>query len=130
MFSLAIIKDFFINFFGRTFRDKFFQLVFLPAIGINLIIWLLLYFNFFPLREFGEVVPLHYNVYFGIDLIGKWYKIFTIPLAGFFIILINLILYSFIYLKEKIIKYFLGVATLISQILLLIAAFVMVLINR
>lgn len=128
-FSPAAIKDFLKNFFGQVFRDRFFQMVFSLALGINLIIWILLYFKFFPLRSLGDLVPLHYNVYFGIDLVGKWYKIFIIPLAGFIIFLINLILYCTLYLKEKMIKYFLGIAGLFSQIVLLIASFTIILIN-
>lgn len=33
---------------------------------------------------------LHYNIYFGIDLIGPWYQIFIMPVAVLFILLINM----------------------------------------
>jgi hypothetical protein len=124
------IKDFLKNFTGLTLRDRFFQIIFITAVGINLFIWILLYFTFYPLRAFGDLVPLHYNVYFGIDLVGRWYKIFTIPFVGFFFILINFILSCFFYLREKMIGYFLGVTVLFSQILLAIAAAMIILINR
>lgn len=129
IFFPAIIKDFFKNFFGQAFRDRFFQVIFSFTFGINLVIWILLYFKFFPLRSLGDLVPLHYNVYFGIDLVGKWYKIFIIPLSGLIIFLINLILYCLLYLKEKMVKYFLGITSLLSQIVLLIASFAIILIN-
>lgn len=129
IFFLAI-KDFLKNFTGLTLRDRFFQIVFSTALGINLVIWILFYFTFYPLRTLGDLVPLHYNIYFGIDLVGKWYEIFTIPFVGFFFILIDFILSCFFYLREKIIGYFLGVTVLFSQILLAIAAIMIILINR
>ena len=43
---------------------------------------------------------LHYNVDFGIDLIGNVRQIYIIPLIGLVIVLFNLILLSFAYRKN------------------------------
>lgn len=130
MIYLFVIKNFLKNFFGLIFRDRLIQVAFSISLTINLFLWILLYFTFFPLREFGDLVPLHYSIYFGIDLVGRWYKIFTLPFVGIFILFINLILSCSFYLKEKMISYFLSIATLFSQILLTIAGITVILISR
>ena len=57
---------------------------------LNLIIWLIA-------RKMNnnvsqDLVILHYNIDFGVDLIGNVSKIFTIPFIGLLIIFINFIL--------------------------------------
>ncbi|MFA6909244.1 MAG: hypothetical protein WC289_05195 [Patescibacteria group bacterium] len=41
------------------------------------------------LHPTADPVPLHYNIYFGIDLIGAWWHIFLFPGIGLLILLLN-----------------------------------------
>jgi hypothetical protein len=73
-------------------------------------------------RAQQSVVIIHYNVYFGIDLIGVWWQIFIIPTIGLLFTLINTTLAYFLYEhKERIAAYtllltslFLGLGVLLS----------------
>jgi hypothetical protein len=112
------------------FKNKFCQITFGLSLVINLIIWLSLYYHFFPLQHFGESVPLRFNIYFGINLIGKWYEVFVMPIIGLFFIAINFILADVIYLRDKIVSYFLLGTSVFTQILLGLAAYMIVLINQ
>lgn len=109
-----------LNFF---FRDKLIIICLVITFVTNLIIWLVLYYK---IKPNPEPIPLHYNIYFGIDLIGQWYKIYFIPGFGFLIFFINLLLSSIIYKREKIISYFLVLATCIAQIVLLGASLLII----
>jgi hypothetical protein len=63
-------------------------------------------------------VPLHYNIYFGIDYFGNWQKLFLIPLAGIFIFIINVFLSLLIIDKKRDFSFFLMNSATFCQILL------------
>jgi len=92
--------------------------IFAFSIIVNLAIWILLMFN---VRPTGDLIPLHYNIYFGINLIGEWYQIFVIPAFGVFVIVINGILTK-IYTHDAYIKRMLLVSSVFNQFLLLLSA--------
>jgi len=100
-------------------KDKFNVITQATSVLINLIIWLILFFKIAP--QTAPVV-LHYNIYFGIDLIDQWYKIYFIPSLGLLFIALNLIIGQAIYKQEKLATYFLSSVSLFSQVLLLIAS--------
>ena len=125
-----VIKSFFKSFTALIFKDRFFQIVLGASLLINLAIWAFLYFKFSPLGSSENILPLHYNIYFGIDFVGEWKKVFVIPLVGIFFITINFLIADIVYLRDKIIGYFLVGTGLFAQILLSGAAFMVAMINQ
>jgi len=93
---------------------------------INLTSWVYLYIKIKPQEE---PIYLHYNIYFGVDLIGQWYQIFFIPLTGLIIYFINLYFSYIIYKKEKIISYVIIGTTIFIQSILLITSLLVVRLN-
>jgi hypothetical protein len=124
------MKIFFRNFTTLIFRDRFFQIVLGASLLINLAIWVFLYFKFAPLGSSENILPLHYNIYFGIDFVGEWKKVFVIPLVGIFFITINFLISDIVYLRDKIIGYFLVGTGLFVQLILSGAAFMVAMINQ
>jgi hypothetical protein len=125
-----VIKSFFKSFTALIFKDRFFQIVLGASLLINLAIWAFLYLKFSPLGSSENILPLHYNIYFGIDFVGEWKKVFVIPLVGIFFITINFLIADIVYLRDKIIGYFLVGTGLFAQILLSGAAFMVAMINQ
>jgi len=76
-----------------------------------------------------DPIVLNYNIYFGISLIGAWWQVFLFPLTGLVVWLINLILVSIWSKKERLLASFLSYTTTLIQILLIIIAFFMVMVN-
>ncbi len=75
-------------------------------------------------------VVLHYNVYFGVDVIGDWRKIFFLPALGLFLFFLNLFLArSFYRQEEKVAAYILMIISLLAQASLIIASITLTLIN-
>jgi len=68
----------------------------------------------------NEVVPLSFNIYFGIDYLGNWQKIFLGPLLGLIIILVNFYFAWLVFLKNKFLSFWLIDTALVAQILILI----------
>ncbi len=75
-------------------RDKFILIAGGLAGGLNLLIWLLLVIK---IPRSTEQIVLHYNIYFGPDLIGAWYRAFLAPLLGLLIFGLNFLLAYWFY---------------------------------
>jgi len=87
-------------------------------LAFNLAQWLILIFG---LREFrGYPIPLHYTILGGVDEVGNWINLLTLPLAALAIGLTNAVIGFFAYRREKLLSYFLAVVGLFLQALLLI----------
>lgn len=111
-------------------KDWLSRALLITSLVLNLAVWAFLYLKFFPLRTAEGVLPLHYNIYFGIDFVGAWYEILIMPLVGIFFIAINFFLADIIYLRDKVTGYFLIGAAAFSQVLLLLAAYAIIMLNE
>jgi hypothetical protein len=79
----------------------------------------------------SERTILHYNVDFGINLIGTEKQLYIIPLIGLLIFLINFFILPIYYNQKEIkfLSYFLYTASIITNIFLLLAEVSIYLIN-
>lgn len=117
----------YLTLYSYFLKDRFVRINLFLAGGLNIILWLWL---FWQTKDFSGHIALHYNIYFGIDLLGSWFNLFYLPALGLAIFLFNLAIGAISFEREKMLGYFLvGVATL-NQILLLLAAFFVVFINK
>ena len=107
-------------------KNKVIGLSFLIGFLLNILLCGYLYFQIKPQEE---PFLLHYNIFLGIDLIGSWWQIYYIPILGLIILLINFIIGWLIFIKAKILCYFLVITALISQIFLIISTIFIILIN-
>lgn len=105
-------------------RDRFNIIVIATSVLVNLTIWLLLFFKITPQNA---PVVLHYNIYFGIDFIDQWHKVYFIPSIGLLFIILNLVISQTIYKQEKLAAHFLSSSSLFIQVLLVIASICIVL---
>lgn len=104
---------------NNFWQDKFNMIVILNSLILNISIWLFLAFRLKP-SEYP--VPLHFNIYFGIDVIDDWTSAFIIPIIGLIVVILNMVLSIVIYPREKFISHFLVSSSLFIQILLFLAA--------
>ncbi|NMB47861.1 hypothetical protein GYA13_00235 [Candidatus Kuenenbacteria bacterium] len=107
-------------------RDKIIKVCLLLSLFLIIVCSLLLYLRISP-----QVAPLYlrYSVYFGIDLIGPWWAVFFLPLAGLVILVVNFILAYSLFLRSNIISYFLVFTALAVQLFLIITAILIILLN-
>lgn len=79
---------------------------------------------------YGESqIFLHYNVLFGVDFIGAWWKIFFIPLLGLVIALFNGAMGWVLFNRDKFIAQLFNGVGLVAQLLLFISSFLLSLLN-
>lgn len=72
----------------------------------------------------SETIPLHYNIYFGIDLLGPWWYFFTLPAAGFVTMVVNCLLSMMLYVRERLAAYVLSLTSCLVQVALFFTAFI------
>ncbi|MFA5961805.1 MAG: hypothetical protein WC848_03940 [Parcubacteria group bacterium] len=115
-------------FFGQEFfRSRIVLWLLFLGVFFNLVIWSVLKFYSHPA---GSSIILHYNVYFGVDSIGASREVFLLPSIGFIVLLINVLLSFYFYVKkERIASYVLLLAALMVQLSLLISAISVIIIN-
>ncbi|MBU1148861.1 hypothetical protein KKI23_02100 [Patescibacteria group bacterium] len=94
-------------------------LIYLLGFLVNLSIWI---YIFTQIKPQENPIPLHYNIYFGIDLIGSWYNIYLMPLSGLIILILNYLLARALLDKGILLKYMLSISAALCQIIVLLAS--------
>lgn len=103
------------------------------ATGVFALSWLLslilLGWRILPLVFGRDSVPLHYNIYVGIDAFGPWWMLFEVPVIALVIALTNALITGTVLKKRPMLAIAVWSATLFVGILALIAVVRIVLIN-
>jgi hypothetical protein len=99
----------------------------LGAFLLNLAGWTILALF---IRPDQSVVILHYNVYFGVDLIGDWQQAYLIPVIGLLFLGVNLWLARWFYgNRERFAAYVLLLASIMIELAVAVAAGGVALVN-
>jgi hypothetical protein len=111
------------------YRYVFIKVYFLLVVFINLLLWVSAYLMYRNISQ--EISILHYNVDFGIDLIGNKNYFFIIPLLSLFFILLNKIILLILLKRDhfKFLAHFLLGFLLLINIFLVLSLFSLYLIN-
>ncbi len=103
------------------------NLIMLPlGLLLNLTSWVWLLWQIKPQ---ADPIFLHYNILFGVDYIGEWWKVLYLPIAGLFIYLINTILSWILFDRDKFAAQLLNFVSIFCQVFVLIAAALLVFLN-
>jgi hypothetical protein len=116
------------SFFAREFfKSQIVVWLLVVSLIANLVDWLSLVIFVKPV-DFPII--LHYNVYFGVDMLGDWRRVYLLPLLGLILFVINLFLSLYFYKqKERIASHILLMATLMLQLSLIVASISVIIIN-
>jgi len=120
------------NRFKLFFKQEFFKnRIVLWIISLNLVLnfsnWAILWWFVKPV---DSLIILHYNVYFGVDMVGNWKSVFFLPGIGLLLFFINFFLAFYFFKKlERIACHILLMASLMIQLSLFIASSSIILIN-
>lgn len=75
-------------------------------------------------------IVLHYNVYFGVDILGDWQRVFFSPILAIILFGFNILLSLFFYnKKERVASYIIILGNLMLQICFLIYSVSLIIIN-
>lgn len=113
----------------EVLSKRFFQVA--AALGILLLLLAigLPAWQLFPEIRQEIAVPLHYNIHFGVDYFGEWWKIFSFPLAGLIIYILNFILVIAFWRRDKVLAYFFAAVADVCAFVILVAMVFVTLLN-
>ncbi len=94
------------------------------ALTIALPVWRIV-----PLAGENPFIPLHYNIYLGIDRFGAWKEIFWLPAVGAFLFILNLFLQAWVFRREKFFATLFAFSTVVIEMILFLAMSLIVLLN-
>lgn len=118
-----------IKFFWRFefWKNRGNQLVLAGAVFLNILNWIILWIWIEPV---DLPIILHYNVYFGVDVLGNWSQVFFSPILGIFFLAVDGGMAGFLHSKgEKMGSYLLLLGGLILQFCLVIYSLSLIVIN-
>lgn len=121
------LSELFLNISG-LFVFVYIRIYLVIIIIFNTLNWVLA--RMIKVKSSQDLTILHYNVDFGVNLIDNPKKIYTIPLLGFVIVLINFIIAAVVYKQnDKFLCHILFLAAVLSEIFLLAALASLYLVN-
>ena len=100
--------------------------IFILAFLANIASWVWVLWN---IRPQEDTLFLHYNILFGVDYIGEWWRVLFLPITGLLIFIINFVLGWLLFHKDKFISIILNSISLLCQIFILIASSILVFLN-
>ncbi len=108
------------------FRDLWISAPLLGVILIQIFLWWYLIAN---IRVDVGQIFLHYNIIFGVDLVGDWWRIYFLPLAGILVALLDYFFSFMFYSADKFLARLLSFWTLFFHLFLLIGTILLVRLN-
>lgn len=99
---------------------------FAAGLAMNIFVWLWLWTH---IPASADELFLHYNILFGVDLIGASWQVYLVPLSGLIVLVVNLLLGWVIYKKEHFAAQLLNFSAAFLQMFLVIEAYLLVLLN-
>lgn len=85
---------------------------------LNALTWA---YIFLKIKPQADPIYLHYNIYFGVDLIGEWYRIFILPAVGILIGVVHFFIARVVHRKNIIISYIILWLAIGLQLILLLS---------
>lgn len=113
----------------ELFRLKFFRLAFGLSLAMIALAVVLPAWKVLPSIFGSELIPIHYNIHYGVDRTGPWWRIFTLPVIGLVVWLLNVPLAAVFSRHERMLGMFVAGMTLVVELFLLSAMVFVVLLN-
>lgn len=90
---------------------------------MNALLWWFLHRHLHP-QQFA--IPVHYNIYYGIDLLGPWWYPYALPAAGLAVFLVNALFSAILYAQQRLASYLLLLCGFVIQCLAFLAAYLII----
>jgi hypothetical protein len=117
------------EFLRRVFyRDRLIFVSLAVAFGLQVVLWALLLWRAAPLAGAAHL-PLHYNIYFGVDLLGPGYGLFFPAGFGLLVLLLNVVFIGITYEWQRLLAHVFAFVTAFLELILLTGSLFIMLLN-
>lgn len=110
-------------------RSRLFKITIVLSLLFLAGTWVLPILRIAPIGQEQMYIPLHYNVYMGIDRFGPWYHIFFLPMLGSVLLIVNVLFEAAFFQKEKMLSRFFALGTVFAEAALFFSMIFIVLLN-
>jgi len=110
-------------------NSKFYRWITIASAALVALTFALPVWRLLPVLGEEIYIPLHYNIYFGIDRFGPWYYIFILPALGFFLLILNIIFEAIFVKREHILSVFFAITTVVVEAILFGSMLLIVMLN-
>ena len=107
-------------------KDRYISL---PGLASLLLTLFMAWYAVTRIHPTSDSIFLHYNVFFRIDLVGEWWKLWLIPAFGGGVLILNFLVSYFIYSNNKFLSRLLIALTAFVEITILIGLVLIVGLN-
>ncbi len=111
------------------FRVEYFRLGVALTIGCILGSFVLILWRLFPEIYGKDIIPLHYNIHYGVDWTGAWWQIFVYPVAAAVMSVVNVGIAMGIIHREPMLARVVLVGTVLLSVFLFCSTVFVVLMN-
>jgi hypothetical protein len=115
--------------FRFYFPDNLMRILFWISTGISLASWILGAWTAALYYGKPDLLVLHQTIYFGIDLVGLWYRALFLPLLGTIFLYANFMIARYIWKKDAVLGHLMCNATVFIEALILLAVFGILMLN-
>jgi len=102
-------------------------------LGASVLLWLLTLalplWRIVPLAGETPFLPLHYNVYFGVDRFGPWWQVFVPNALGLLFLCVALSMQARFFRREPLLSRFFSISTVLIEATFFVAMVLLVLLN-
>ena len=117
----------FVSFFQNEFFAEPQNRYLWPAgLVINIIMWIIILIK---IGGSNKPIPLHFNAFYGIELVGSGFLFLNIPLVGLVLLVLNFVLAKKIFLFDRFLSAVMAVASITLQVLLFAATAAILILN-
>ena len=110
-------------------NSKFYRWIAIASAALVALTFVMPVWRLIPVLGEETYIPLHYNIYFGIDRFGPWYYIFILPVLGFLLLILNIIFESIFVKREHILSVFFAITTIIVEAILFGSMVLIIMLN-
>ncbi|PIR44050.1 hypothetical protein COV23_01920 [Candidatus Wolfebacteria bacterium CG10_big_fil_rev_8_21_14_0_10_31_9] len=111
---------------NNILKDKYLRIIFTSTFAVFLFVVI---FSIAVFKNISGPLIIHFDAFKGIDFIGGKIQIFGINFLALIMLVVNLFLADFIYIRERFLSYVISFSSLFLSILLLIIVAVINAIN-
>lgn len=109
---------------------RFFRICFGLSLLTVVLMTLLPFWRLYPIiAARAMVVPMHYNIHFGVDRTGPWWGFFVLPAIGLGCLIVNSLLALKLWKRERMLSYLFAGVTVAVEIILFVAMVFVVSLN-
>ncbi|MBT3230946.1 hypothetical protein HN358_04190 [Candidatus Uhrbacteria bacterium] len=114
---------------GEAFKGPKVKLILSISLALLVITFIIPFWKLYPEIATKPAVPLHYNIHFGVDLFGAWWRVFMPSMVGLAILIVNFALAASYWKSRKMLSYYALLATPALMTFLILASLFITLLN-